>query len=87
MWSQITPDKWVLDIVTGGYKVQFLSQPKTPMTAPNPPTDLDGMAVLDKEVEAMLAKRAIRRVDGNPDGVVSPFFARPLQASGDQYSP
>ena len=45
-------------------------------------TDSAGQAVLDVEVAAMLEKAAIRVVDGNPDGVVSPFFARPKATPG-----
>ena len=81
-WHNITRDNWVLEIISQGYKVQFLSIPYTPMRAPNPPTDADGKAVLDAEVEAMLAKGAIREVTPSKDEVVSPFFARPKSTPG-----
>lgn len=55
-WHIVTDDKWVLDIIKDGYKIQFLATPRTPQRAPNPPTDSAGKLVLDKEVEAMLQR-------------------------------
>jgi hypothetical protein len=81
-WGLVTKDHWVLGVVRGGFKIPFLSLPPTPMNSRNPPTDPEGMAVLDTEVEAMQTKAVIRRVDGNTDGVVSPFFARPKAEAG-----
>ena len=81
-WGMVTDDKWVLDIVSEGYRVPFVSIPPTPMNSPNPPTDYAGRKVLDSEVEAMLRKGAIRQVAPNLDGVVSPFFARPKSTPG-----
>ena len=50
-WHLVTQDKWVLDIIKDGYKVQFLTLPKVPMSAANPPTDFAGKLELDQEVE------------------------------------
>ena len=86
-WQHITTDRWVLDIVHFGYKVQFLSTPHTPREAPNPRTGEEGRAILDKEVQAMLEKGAIRPVPCNKDGVVSPFFARPKPSSPGKFRP
>ena len=83
VWRKVTNDRWVLDIVDRGYKVQFVSTPPTPMVTPSLPTDAAGRAVLDTEVEAMLAKGAIRLVaKGDQNGVISPFFARPKSTPG-----
>ena len=54
----------------------------TPRSAPNPPTDEAGKEVLDHEVASMITKGAIRQVTDNPDGVISPFFARPKSTPG-----
>ena len=81
-WELVTNNHWVLDIVHNGYKVQFVSLPHTPMVTPNVPTDTAGRAILDSEVEAMLAKKAIRLVTGGEEGVISPFFARPKSTPG-----
>ena len=52
------------------------------LEARQPPTDVDGQVVLDKEVADMLAKGAIHVVDSVEDDVISPFFARPKKTAG-----
>ena len=82
-WAVVAPrDQFVAKVVTEGYKVDFLSDPPLPMNFKNPTTDPEGQAVLDSEVASMQEKAVIRRVDGNRDGVVNPFFARPKSTPG-----
>ena len=82
-WAVVAPkDRFVTKVVKEGYKIDFISQPRLPMNYGNPPTDPEGQAVLDKEVSSMQAKGVIRQIDGNPDGAVSPFFARPKAKPG-----
>ena len=77
-WHTITSDNWVLDTIRCGYKLQFdKGLPPTPHRVKNLPTDLAGTAVLDNEVEQMLAKHAIHSVNSTEDELVSCFFARP----------
>ena len=82
-WAVVAPkDRFVTKVVSEGYKIDFISEPRLPMNYGNPPTDPEGQAVLDKEVSSMQVKGVIRQIDGNPDGAVSPFFARPKAKPG-----
>ena len=82
-WQTITRDKWVLNVVRYGYKLQFKSRlPPTPHRVANLPTDAAGSAILDFEVEQMLAKRAIHVVESSEDELVACFFARPKKQAG-----
>lgn len=82
-WQVITQDKWVLRVVREGYRLQFKSQlPPTPHRVANLPTDAAGAAILDCEVQQMLAKRAIHAVESSEDELVACFFARPKKQAG-----
>ena len=82
-WQTITRDKWVLKVVRDGYKLQFKSRlPPTPHRVANLPTDAAGSAILDHEVDQMLAKEAIHVVESSEDELVACFFARPKKQPG-----
>ena len=82
-WKTITKDRWVLNIIRDGYKLQFKSQlPPTPHRVANWPTDAAGAAILDFEVKQMLAKGAINVVESSEDELVACFFARPKKQPG-----
>ena len=82
-WQAITKDKWVLRVVRDGYRLQFKSQlPPTPHRVANLPVDAAGAAVLDYEVDQMLAKTAIHAVESSEDELVACFFARPKKQPG-----
>ena len=82
-WKTITKDRWVLNIIRDGYKLQFKSQlPPTPHRVANLPTDAAGAAILDFEVKQMLAKGAINVVESSEDELVACFFARPKKQPG-----
>ena len=82
-WAVVSPrDSFVFNVINDGYKIDLLGLPTLPMDHKNPPTDPEGQAVLDQEVESMQLKGVVRRVTGNSDGVVSPFFARPKATPG-----
>ena len=82
-WQTITKDRWVLNVVRDGYKLQFKSRlPPTPHRVANLPTDTAGAAILDFEVKQMLAKRAIHVVESSEDELVACFFARPKKQAG-----
>ena len=82
-WARVVPKNgFVAKVVSEGYKLDFISEPSLPMNFGNPPTDPEGQLVLDKEVSSMQDKMVIRQIDGNADGAVSPFFARPKAKPG-----
>ena len=82
-WAVVAPrDSFVYNIVTEGFKIDFVEKPPLPMNFGNPPTDPEGQEILDQEVSSMQAKGVVRSVPGNRDGVVSPFFARPKSTPG-----
>ena len=82
-WAVVSPrDSFVFNVVNEGYKIDLLGLPPLPMNCKNPPTDPEGQAVLDQEVESMQLKAVVRRIPDNSDGVVSPFFARPKSTPG-----
>ena len=82
-WATVAPkDVFVAKVVSEGYKLDFISEPSLPMNMGNPTTDPEGQMVLDKEVASMQDKMVIRQIDGNTDGAVSPFFARPKAKPG-----
>ena len=82
-WQTITRDNWVLRVVRERYRLQFKCKlPPTPHRVANLPTDAAGSAILDFEVEQMLAKRAIHAVESSEDELVACFFARPKKQAG-----
>ena len=82
-WRRITNNNWILDILRHGYKLQFSGPlPPTPHRVPNLPTNADGTAILDYEVEQMLKKTAIHAVESSDDELTSCFFARPKKTPG-----
>ena len=56
---------------------------QVPQDGRNPPTSEDGKEILDREVKAMLKKRAIRVADLKVPGAISGFFARPKKKLGE----
>ena len=82
-WLHITENNWIKDVVKHGYKLQFSgSLPPTPHRVKNLPTDAAGTAILDHEVQQMLAKTAIHMVESSDDELTSCFFARPKKTPG-----
>ena len=82
-WRIACSNPWTLAVAEQGYKIQWKNKhPRTPWRSGNPRTDKAGEAVLDAEVEAMLKKRAIKRVTPSDREVVSGFFARPKRTPG-----
>lgn len=65
-WDILGGDKWVLETISQGYKIEFTSAPPSGEGGrPTPiPTDPVQQAALEGEVSALLAKRAIVEVSG-----------------------
>ena len=60
-WESITSDKWVLDLIREGYKLEFIRKPSfrgiKEAVVPSCQT-----MILEKEIENLLSKNAIERV-------------------------
>lgn len=83
VWRLVSSSCWVLGVVDYGYRIQWIDGlPSVPHKSHNPPTTEEGKVILDKEVAAMLEKRAIRVVTTTDHGVISGFFARPKKTPG-----
>ena len=75
MCRLVSSNDFVLGVVDSGYKIQWASkQLQVPHEGRNPPTSEEGKKILDKEVEAMLKKGAIRIADLLVDGAISRFY-------------
>ena len=82
-WATVSKSKWVLGVAAEGYKIDWEGAlPDTPHCGRNPPTDEQGEAILDEEVQAMLIKNAIEEVEPSKHEVVSGYFARPKKTPG-----
>ena len=82
-WNVVSGSGWIRNVVRDGYKLLYTTgPPPTPHTVANLPTDEAAGLVLDNEVAAMLAKKAIVRVDRSDDQLTSCFFARPKKQPG-----
>ena len=57
-WKKITDDKWVLDIIQKGYKLEFLKKPAFKHTGVPP----DQIELISLEIESLLKKNAIEKV-------------------------
>ena len=87
-WALFCQDKWVRDTVQIGYALEFTSTPpfsSTPRPTPIP-SDKQKRLALENEIQTLLQKRAIQRVQqGNTgQGFHSSFFLTPkkIPASG-----
>ena len=68
-WATVSKSKWVLGVAAEGYKIDWEGAlPDTPHCGRNPPTDEQGEAILDEEVQAMLIKNAIEEVEPSKHG-------------------
>ncbi|XP_071823040.1 uncharacterized protein [Apostichopus japonicus] len=81
-WEEIDPGAWVLDVVKGGYKIEFSSTPPQYglLTATPVPEIPEKRAALEDEINSLLKKGAITRVTAaNADGPLfrSSFFLTP----------
>ena len=82
-WKIVSTGQWILNVVKHGYKLQFSGAlPPTQHRVSNLPTDGPAAAILDLEVEQMLAKSAIQQVQSSDDELISCFFARPKKTPG-----
>ena len=77
-WESITSDKWVLDLIREGYKLEFIRKPSFPGIKETVVPSCQTM-LLEKEIENLLSKNAIERVQkkDNMKGFYSTLFLVP----------
>jgi len=81
-WHRITKDPWVLDTVSRGLFIDFVSSP-VQLVTPSEGSMTESMrAVCDQAVIEMLAKGAIVVAPSNTAGFVSRLFAVPKKLPG-----
>ena len=86
LWPLVTSDKFVLETVTRGYRIEFTSKPPTTSkvwwtdTPKNPSRRED----LERGLQSMLDKKAIREIPVSPDtpGFYSPIFLVAKESGG-----
>lgn len=82
-WQEISNDPWVLQSISEGVKIDWVSTPllNQPVETRKLPSErLDH--VCDNEVRDLLEKGAVVEVDVNSPGFVSPIFAITKQSGG-----
>ena len=70
-WRKITSEQWVLEVIQG-YKLELTSLPEQ-LWIPSSETDRISAGLISEEVQAMLDKGAICRIQRNPE---EGFFSR-----------
>ena len=82
-WQHITKDPWILQVVSG-LRIQFRSPP--PLSLPcrgiQQRLGREQMLVLDREVQDLLSKQAVRPCPHRTDGFYSTLFAVPKKGGG-----
>jgi hypothetical protein len=83
MWETVTDDRWVLDSVSNGVKLDFVETPNQ-TKLPRPITMSKEMAsVCDQEVKDLLEKKAIVEISNSgEDGFVCSLFVIPKKSGG-----
>ena len=83
VWRIISTSDWVLGAVDDGHKINWIDRlSAVPHRSGDSPTTEEGKIILDKEVAAMIEKKAIKVVTSSKDEVISGFFARPKKTRG-----
>ena len=82
MWSQVTCNNFVLNIVKFGLKIQFTSSPPILhlKSSPFPPSII---ASISRGVSALVTKSAIKPITPSPDQFISNIFDVPKKDSDE----
>ncbi|XP_045034660.1 uncharacterized protein LOC116925902 [Daphnia magna] len=81
-WKGITDDRWILESVAHGVKLDFVSSP-TQDKIPSPVImSREMIAVGDKEVGDLVRKRAVREITDGSGGFVCSLFLIPKKSGG-----
>jgi hypothetical protein len=83
-WHRSTSDRWVLEIISQGYSLEFIRVPEFSGVRPTPLNKGPGKGVLLEEVQSLLKKQAIEPVpiDQEEDGFYSTLFLVPKKGKG-----
>ena len=76
-WTNITSDKWVLDIVRNGYTIEFLSQPPITCRKKQIQFNAHESCIINNEIDKLLHKGVIRQIPVSEVKFVSSIFVRP----------
>jgi len=82
-WETLTNDRYILDIVTSGYKIEFCTEPfQTHPRITLVPKLLEKREIIQKEVNSLLEKGAIRPVQEIQGEFISTIFLVPKKTGG-----
>ena len=81
-WSKVTTNKWVLNVVKEGYKLQFDPDPPPPRPFTHFSHSHKSSSIIRLLIQDYLSKGAIKVVDVQPDQYVSRIFEVPKK-TGD----
>ncbi len=82
-WRRITTDRWVLETVNG-YAIDLHSTPRQAGPPREPHLDMEAEAMLASELNKLLDKGAVRRVEESRAGFVSTMFLVPKKDGGQR---
>jgi len=80
-WEAITKDRWVLEAVAA-YKIDWCAHPHQQFHPADPQFSEEEEVWMGEEIEAMLQKGAIEKVENPGDGFVSTMFLVPKKDGG-----
>lgn len=76
-WTNITSDKWVLDIVRNGYQIEFETEPPERLIKSQIVFNKHESDIISHEVDKLLQKQVIRQISEWEVKFVSSIFIRP----------
>ncbi|KAK4021224.1 hypothetical protein OUZ56_003143 [Daphnia magna] len=79
-WSSLSKDPWVMSSIREGVKIDFSSIPFQTIAGSNMPMGKDQTEVCDREIMALLEKKAIEPVEASAEGFVSGLFVIPKRS-------
>ena len=81
-WPEVTDDPWVLDTVTDGLKIDFISEPFQRSSPRDVSISGDMQAVCQAEICSLLRKGAIEEITDGSAGFLCSFFCVPKKMAG-----
>jgi hypothetical protein len=81
-WSKVTDDPWVLDTVTDGLKIDFISEPFQRSSPRDVSMPGDMQAVCQAEICSLLKKGAIEEIMDGSAGFLCSFYCVPKKMGG-----
>jgi hypothetical protein len=81
VWASITDDPWVLDTISNGLDIDFISVPVQTARPRDIGMSVKMAAVCNAEIDSLLQKKAVVEIFDNSPGSVCAFFC--ISKSGD----